>query len=79
MIAIVLQVLAGIVGLITLWVKEYNDPEAKQKRAKEAEDERIQAGRRDLSDGNVDAVSARIDRLLSSQDSSNAGSKDNKA
>jgi len=79
MIAVTLQVLAGIVGLITLWVKEYNDPEAKQQRAKEAEDERIQAGRRDLSTGDADAVSARIDRLLSLQNDGDAGSKDDKA
>jgi hypothetical protein len=77
MITVALQVLAGIVGLITLWVKEYNDPAAKQKRAGVAQDEKLQTGRTDIVNGNVDAVSARIDRLLNAKDGGNAGGKNN--
>ncbi|MBU0907747.1 MAG: hypothetical protein KKE05_06345 [Nanoarchaeota archaeon] len=43
-------------------LKAYYD--GKKERDEKAREEEIQQGRRDLVDGNVDAVSERIDRLL---------------
>ncbi len=57
--------IASLLGIILLVLKQWqaNQP----KRVKEAADEATQQGRADIANGNADAVSGRIDRLLSGQ------------
>lgn len=78
--AIILQILTGLAGIISLWLKEYYSEENKTARKKENEDEEIQKGRNDIESGNVDGVSARIDKLLTEENNritglKNSGSK----
>lgn len=72
MTAVWLQIIAGLAGLLSLWLRDYYSAAKKDARAKEAADEATQGGRRDLQDGNAGAVAARIDRVLA-QDGSDAG------
>ena len=74
MTIIILQVVAGLVALFTLWAKEYQDPANVAKRAEEYRDEEIQAGRSELVAGDTAAVTARIGRVLDQADSGDAGS-----
>jgi len=62
MVTVILTVVSGLIGIIALVLKAYYD--GKKERDEKAREEEIQQGRRDLVDGNVDAVSERIDRLL---------------
>ena len=71
---VILQVLTGLVGLISLWVKEYQSPAAMAKRVEEERNAEIQTGRGDLVTGNVDAVTARIAVVCDSASSGAAGS-----
>ena len=68
--AAITAILSIIAILLEAWAK--NSPT----REKEEKDDAIEQGRRDLSEGNVDAVAARIDRLLRSEDDRAAGRKD---
>lgn len=55
-------VVSAVFGLLLYVLKRYD---AKQpQRDQEANNERLQQGRRDIADGNAAAVSDRIDRLL---------------
>lgn len=65
-------VIASVLGIILVALKQWaaNSPA----REKEAADEKIQHGRQDISNGNVDAVQQRIDGLLNDTNgNSNAG------
>ena len=70
--AIILQILTGLAGIVSLWLKEYYSEENKTARKEKKDDEELQKGRHDIDSGNVDAVVARIDRLLSKEDNRNA-------
>lgn len=59
MAAIILQIIVGILGLAKAYSDFYNSASAQaSRRAKEVQD-----GRKDIADGNVNAVSERIDRV----------------
>jgi len=64
-------VIAGLVTIAGLLVKAWlaSSPQ----RAKEASDDKVQQGRNDIVDGNVGAVSQRIDGLCKDSGNSNAG------
>lgn len=70
--AIILQILTGLAGIVSLWLKEYYSEENKTARKEKKDDEELQKGRHDIDSGNVDAVISRIDRLLSKEDNRNA-------
>ncbi len=74
MITAICTAIAGILGfisvLLNLWMA------GQEKRDEKTREEEIQQGRRDIVDGNVDAVQQRIDRLLTKSSSDPAGSKD---
>ena len=59
--------IAAAIGIIALVLKQYYA--GAPNRMEEERDEDIQQGRRDIADGDVDAVNERIDRLLPSEDS----------
>lgn len=70
-------VVSSGLGIVALLLKAYfaGKPQRDERKA----DEELQQGRKDVVDGNVDAVSARIDRLLKAdQGNGTAGSKDGK-
>ena len=69
MIIVICQIVAGIIGLLSLWYQEYQSAESKAERQKEADNEK----RIDLVTGNVGAVEQRIDAILCKTNSSNAG------
>lgn len=75
--AVILQILTGLAGIISLWMKEYYSEENKTARKKENGDEELQKGRNDIESGNVDAVSARIDKLLTEENNRIVGLKNN--
>ncbi len=56
-------IITGALSIIGLLLKAWFDGAPKRKT--EAADAAIQQGRKDIVDGNVDAVSERLDRLLS--------------
>ena len=76
--AIILQILTGLAGIVSLWLKDYYSEENKSARKEKENYEEVQQGRIDVETGNVDAVSARIDKLLSKEDSRDAGIKNSK-
>jgi len=61
--AVILQIMAGLGGLVSLWLRDYYSAESKAARKEDARNEAIQQGRQDIADGNVDAVSTRIDSV----------------
>ena len=69
--AVILQILAGVIGLIVKWREEYNSPEARKGR----QNATTAQGRRDIMSGNVDSGIIRYDNILrDAPSSSNAGS-----
>ena len=64
------QVLAGILALLTLWLKEYYSQERKEQRKQNE----IKENRQKLLDGDTSSTESRIDGVCS-QNSGNAGSK----
>ena len=56
----ILSIVAALLTIGVLLLKRRQTPEAKN----EQRNEEIQKGRQDLVDGNADAVTARVDRLL---------------
>lgn len=60
MTAAVLSIIGGIIALIVLVMQKWESKEQKEKRR----NEEIQQGRKDIVDGNTDAVTARVDKLL---------------
>lgn len=75
MTIVILQIVAGLVALISLWAKEYQNPANVAKRAEEARNDEIQKGRSELVAGDVAAVTARLGRVLDKADSGDAGSE----
>lgn len=73
MATIWLQVIAGLAGVVTLWLRDYYSAGKVQAREDDKRDEAIEEGRQDIVDGNADAVAARINRLLK-EDGGDAGS-----
>lgn len=63
--------IAAIIGIIALMLKQYYA--GAPKRVEEQRDDEIQQGRRDIADGDIDAVNERVDRLLPSEDGSPPG------
>jgi hypothetical protein len=70
----IIQVIAGLLGLITLLAKDYLSPEARALREQETADAKIDTDRTALVDGNVAAVEYRIDHIMRiNPDRGNAG------
>ena len=69
-LVVISQIVIGVLGLISLWLKDYYSQGGKDKRS----GKKTQEGRNELLDGDVSAVESRVDRVCS-QSSSNAGSK----
>ena len=63
------QIVAGVVGLVTLWLREYYSEAAVTRRMRDA----LQVGRNKIVDGDADAVAVRIDGLLVGSDGSSSG------
>jgi len=59
-----------ILAILKVWIG------GKEKREEKQADEQMQQGRKDIVDGNVDAVSARIDRLLTKASDRNQRGED---
>ena len=72
-VAAILQIIAGLGGILTLWLKDYYSPANVAKRKEDAKNEAIQQGRTDLQSGNAGAVAARIDSVCSGSGGSPAG------
>jgi hypothetical protein len=61
--AIILQVLTGLVGLVSLWLREYYSQERKDARKEEKAHEASQELRKAVADRDIDYLASRIDRL----------------
>ena len=67
MVEAICVAVAGLIGIAAIILKQYYG--GKKERDEKAREEEIQQGRRDIAGGNVDAVSERIDKLLSKSNS----------
>lgn len=65
--AVLLQIVTGLLGILSLWLRDYYSKDKTEKRNEDKKDDLIQKGRQAIVDGNADAVSKRIDKLLSNQ------------
>jgi hypothetical protein len=72
----ILSIIAALLAIAVMVLKRRQTPEAKN----EQRNEEIQKGRHDLIDGNTDAVTARVDKLLMAikGNNRNAGKPDSK-
>jgi len=70
---VILQIVAGLGGLLTLWLKEYFSADNVAARKEEAAHEAVQEGRQDLVSGNVAAIESRIDSVCDGSSGSAAG------
>lgn len=68
MIAIITSVLSILAIVLEIIVQNRQTPQEKRY-------DEIQQGRNDIADADVDAINARIDRLLSQQDNDTAGQR----
>lgn len=71
MTVVILQIAAGLIGVLTLMLRQYytNAPQ----REEEKENEEREQGRKDIADGNTYAVQSRLKRLLSKSNNSTSG------
>lgn len=71
MTAVILQIIVGLLALVKAWADHHESAEAVAERRADA----IQLGRENIINCDADAVSARIDRVLSQAAGDNAGGK----
>jgi hypothetical protein len=61
--AVILQIIAGIGGIVSLWLRDYYSQEKKAARKEEAEHEASQDLRKAVADRDIEFLASRIDRL----------------
>lgn len=61
--AVILQIVAGLGGIVSLWLRDYYSAEKKVERKEEAAHEASQELREAIASGDVDYIAGRIDRL----------------
>lgn len=60
---VILQILAGLSGIVSLWLRDYYSQEKKGERKEEAAHEASQELRKAVASGDIDYLAGRIDRL----------------